>query len=110
MDKETTKKATKHNPPGFLIIKGENLERDLNACGKTVRDLADDLNIPMSEAYNLLSGEKAGVEIARRFINHYGAEYAHRYIDWENMGIADPYPKMKKRNVSKSYFNRQNKI
>ena len=101
---------TKHSPPGFLIIKGNELERDLNACGKTVRDFADDLDITISEAYGLLSGEKAGADIARKFINRYGAEYAHRYIDWENMGMADPYPKMKKRNVSKCHFNRQNKI
>jgi len=76
-----------NNTPGYLIIKGWKLEKMLNAKGKTVRDFADALDIKMIEAYEILSGKKVGLEIARRFINHYGADYANRYIDWTSMGM-----------------------
>jgi len=83
----------KRKTPGFLILKGCELEIDLNVCDKNVRDFADTLDIEMLDAYKLLSGERTGIEISRRFINRYGADYAHGYIDWEAMGIKNPLNK-----------------
>ena len=107
---ETQNIETKHGPPGYLILKGEELETKLNASGKTVGDFANALEIEMEEAYKLLSGDKIGYEFARRFINHYGAEFAHLYIDWKAMGMSDPYLSFKKRLVGKHGYNRRNNI
>ena len=102
----------KHKVPEFLIVKGEEFETALNADGETVSDFADALDIEMTEAYGILSGEKVGSEISRRFINHYGADHTHKYIDWEAMGMTDPYEKIKKRCVKTRYYDRRssNKI
>jgi hypothetical protein len=89
----------RRRPPEFLILKGEELEKWLNSRGKTVRSFADALEIEMAQGYGLLSGEKAGLEISRRFIYYYGADFAHEYIDWAAMGMTDPFSKSKKRNI-----------
>ncbi|GHU97996.1 hypothetical protein FACS1894211_00970 [Clostridia bacterium] len=100
-------KETKRIPPGFMILKGEELERELNDQGKTVRDFANALDIEMIEAYGILSGEKEGIDIARRFVKHYGADFAHGYIDWKAMAMTDPYCGSKKRNVKTRHYDRR---
>ena len=70
---------------GFMVIKGWLVERDFNARGLTVRDFADALGIEMREAYKLLSGEKIGIGLARKFVMCDKIDKAMKYIDWHNM-------------------------
>ena len=98
----------KRRGPGYLIVKGKKLEKKLNSEGKTVKDFANRMFIEMSEAYRILSGERAGVDIARKFITRYGADFAHLYIDWAAMGMSDPYPTIKKRNIKTRHYDRRN--
>ena len=93
--------------PGYLIIKGYELEEKLNSEHKTVKDFANAMRVDMAEAYSILSGEKVGVDAARRFITYYGADFAHEYIDWEAMGMKDPMLKNKKRNIQARHFYRR---
>jgi len=93
--------------PGFMIVK-RSMERALKRKGKTVADFANELELDMKEAYGVLSGEKTGVDFARRFIRCYGADYAHKYIDWRAMGMADPYETIMKREVDmRAYDDRR---
>jgi len=100
----------KQKPPGYLVLKGEELETELNALGKTVRDFANSLGLEMQDAYGVLSGEKIGVDTSCSFITRYGADFAHEYIDWSFMGMANPYPRIKKRCVKTRHFDRRNAI
>ena len=100
-------KKMDYEPPQFLVVKTDVMERVLAFSGKTVKAFANDLGIKTEQAYSLLSGEKVGVDIARKFINHYKAEYAHRYIDWAALGIPDPYRKMRKRSIVSRHFDRR---
>jgi hypothetical protein len=72
---------------GYIIVKGTVVEKDFNAKGWTVRDFADALNIEMRQSYELLSGEKIGIEMARKFINHYKLNTAIQFLDWRKMGV-----------------------
>ena len=98
----------KRKRPGFLILKGYELEEKLNSDGKTVKDFANTMGLEMREAYAVLLGEKLGVDIARRFITRYGADFAHEYIDWAAMGMTDPYPKIRKRCINTRYYEKRN--
>jgi hypothetical protein len=99
-----------YEPPGFMVVKPDVMERALEFGGRTVGDFAEALEIDMALAYVILSGERIDIHPASRFINHYKAEFAHRYIDWALMGIPDPYRKIRKRNVKTRYFDRHNII
>ncbi|MCL2369693.1 MAG: hypothetical protein FWC80_00455 [Firmicutes bacterium] len=93
-----------YKPPGFLVVKPDVMYKVLAFAGKTVLAFAEDLDIEPIEAYSLLSGEKMGKDIAKKFIIHYKAEYAHRYIDWEILGLSDPYLNIRKRNIRSRNF------
>ena len=101
------KQATMREPPGFMVVKVDVIERVLIFSGDTVLNFANDLDVDMLIAYKILSGEKMGVHPSRSFINHYRAEFAHRYIDWAVMGMCDPYRKFRKRNVKKRHVKAQ---
>lgn len=73
---------------GYIIFRGEMIERDFNAYGWTVRDFADALDINMKQAYQLLSGEKIGLNIARKFIHYHKIDKTMEYIDWSAIPMA----------------------
>ncbi|MCL2675116.1 MAG: hypothetical protein FWE84_00765 [Firmicutes bacterium] len=97
-----------HITPGYMILKGKELEKELNASGKTAISFADTMDIRVIIAYTMLSGKKAGLEISRRFIYRYGADFAHNFIDWATMGMADPYDKIGKRHIITRHYERRN--
>ncbi len=100
----------KYEPPGFMAVKPDVMDRVLVFGGQTVGSFANTLDIEMAVAYAILSGERIGVDLARKFIKHYKAEFAHRYIDWAAMGIPDPYRRIRKRNIKVRHYNTRNII
>jgi hypothetical protein len=98
-------KKTRRKRPGFMILKGCELERKFGESGRTVRSFADVMDIEMGEAYRILSSEACGLEIARRFITRCGADFACEYIDWGAMGIKDPLKKSKKRKIITRHYD-----
>lgn len=86
--------------PYFMVVKAEVMEQLLARAKMTPGEYAADLDIFIYEAYRLLSGEKMGVHPSRRFIKRHKARYAHNFIDWQTMGMDDPYPNIRKEIIS----------
>lgn len=93
--------------PMFMALKVEIMERYLIRAKMTPSEYAADLDIFVYEAYSLLSGEKIGVHLSRRFIKRHEARFAHNYIDWQTMGMVDPFPNIKKEIIESKSLTKQ---
>lgn len=74
-----------------MKIKTKLLLAYLDERKLSVSDLANEMKIDVTELERLLNGEAADKKIARRFIYHFGASKARRFVDWEAIGKKDPF-------------------
>lgn len=95
--------------PGFMVVKADVMEQYLTRAEMTPGEYAADLDTFMYEAYMLLSGEKIGIHLSRRFIRRHTARFAHFYIDWRAMSMSDPFPGIKKEIIKAKSLAKQDR-
>ena len=74
-----------------MKIKPNLLKKFLREQKMSIKDFAKASKLKMSEIKKLLNGEVVSEEIAHYFIGYFGAEEAQQFIDWDSMGIKNPY-------------------
>ena len=79
-----------------MILKTEKILSFLKAKNLSPEQFAELLGLEISEVEKMLNGEPVGIDTARSFIIFFKAEIAAGYLDWDAMGIKNPYDKGKK--------------
>jgi len=75
----------------YVIV--EKVLNYMKKNGMTIEQFAQELDITVSEARSMLSGNRTRYSTASKFIEYFKADVAQHLIDWERLGIKNPLEK-----------------
>lgn len=76
-----------------MIVKAQKLQALLDKRRLTRKEFADKLGVDVCEVDKMLAGEAVEYDTSRKFVYALSAVKAHSLIDWDKLGIDDPFIK-----------------